>query len=244
MRADFLHNWRSYVKIRNQAIVGIKFTDRREQLICGLFSRVDGLSQEIIKLLKSEGSLGCPPMMRSALESYIDLKCLKKDEKYVYEFEAMHVDSQIKYYKAYSDENIWFKEMSEAEVNLKIEELKERKNDLLEGRKKPMRLKERFEMAEESHAYDTIYHNLSNFVHSSVVALANQYDGKNQVLNMKPKESQTNYYYSSTINLCCATLIETLEALGHKEHIIDELQNVMKAVNKKARCVSVTRGEV
>src|SRR5690554_874514 len=178
MRVNFLNNWRSYVKIRNQAIKGIRFTDRREQLICGLFSRVDGLSQETIRLLRGGASLGCPPLMRSALESYIDLKCMKKSERYIYEFEALHVDNEIKYYKSYSEDNVYFRDTSKEEADRKVEELRELKMTLLEGRKETMKLKGRFELAEESHAYDTIYHKLSNLVHSSIAAIANQFDGK------------------------------------------------------------------
>lgn len=243
MRENFLNNWRSYVKIRNQAIKGIRFTDRREQLICGLFSRVDGLSQETISMLKGGASLGCSSLMRSALESYIDLKCMKKEEKYIYQFEALHVDNQIKYYKAYSEENIYFHDISREEAERKIQELRGLKSDLLEGGKNTMKLKSRFEMAEESHAYDTIYHKLSDLAHSSILAIANQFDGTNQVLNMKPKPSQTNFYYSITINLCCATLIETLEALEHRKYLVGELQNVMIAVNLKAR-EAARKGEI
>lgn len=235
MKINYLGNWRSYTRIRNQAIKGMRFTDRREQLICGLFSRVDGLSQETIKLLKGGGSLGCPPLMRSALESYVDLKCLKQDENYVLEFDAMHVDNKIKYYKSYSEENPWFQHTNREEADRKVEELRALKRDLLGEKKKPMSLKERFALADESHAYDTTYHQLSNLVHSSIDAIANQFDGTNQVLNMPQKPAQTNFYYSVTINLCCATLMEVLEGLDHEKHLMSDLESVMKDVRKKSK---------
>ncbi|MCK0770340.1 DUF5677 domain-containing protein [Chromohalobacter canadensis] len=233
MKANLFVNWRTYKKIRAQAIDGMRFNDRRGQLICGLFVRVDVLSQDIIRILKADASAGCAPLLRCAFESYIDLKCLKEDEEYIYEFEALHVDSEIKYYKFYDEDNKYFPQIGANEAKKKVAALKDKKEELLAGRKKVMSIKDRFEKAGELGAYFTIYHTLSNFTHPSITALSSQVEGSNYVLNKKPHDSAYNFLFSSAINVACAALVETLEAMEHNRHFEKELLNNVERVNKK-----------
>ncbi len=233
MRAKIFDNWRTYTRIRAQAIEGMKFRGRREQLICGLFARVDALSQDIVRILKADASTGCAPLMRCAFESFIDLKCFKENEKYIYEFEALHVDSEIKYYKFYDEANKYFPNIGAEQAKQKVRTLQEHKRDLLEGREKVMRIKDRFEMAGELGSYLTIYHTLSNLTHPSITALSSQTDGEDYVLQKRPNDSTYNFFFSSTINLACATLIETLEALDYNRHFEKDLFDNISRVNNK-----------
>lgn len=76
-------HWLELLKIRENTFSKLKYQNQDEQCIILLAVRVTELCIDAIRLLEEDRSASCPIILRSAIESYINLKNILQDARHI-----------------------------------------------------------------------------------------------------------------------------------------------------------------
>lgn len=127
------------------------------------------MSHAILVLLNAKCVNGVPPVLRTMLETYVDVQNLCSDPTYGYRLEATDLSHRLEMLKDIRDganpylatirDEPYFEDLSTA--------TEERKRELQKRGYKRLRVKERFRQAGMIDAYNSIYNDLSAHAHSS-----------------------------------------------------------------------------
>ncbi len=204
MNEEFMNVWGEYVAFRNPKLEDLNFYDQRSKFVLALYARINSLCEETL-ILVSNGCYVSPQiLMRSTLESYVDLRCLIKDENYINCIFAAEADSEHKHLSHYSSENPYYRG-SQPVSSSKLEELKVEKS-------KGLNIYERFEKAECGDLYRTVYNNLCRYTHGNISALASMnFENDKVVISRKIRNADLLFILSSTINIALSSSIDVLE---------------------------------
>ncbi len=86
-KGDWLNSshWKELEIIRLKAFSKIHHKSLEEKYVVVLMTRVTELCQDAFELIELKRNASIPIILRSAVESYIDLRCVLKDKKHIYE---------------------------------------------------------------------------------------------------------------------------------------------------------------
>ena len=166
--------------------------------------------------------------MRSAFETYIDLKCLVDDPSYLGIMHQAQRKEEDRYYKHYSQENPYYGSLTKIELANIREKISQDydKSSIL-------KICEKFEKAKELNVYRTIYNNLCLFTHGNITALESKYFDNGKIcFSTKATDIELNFILSSTINLAIASTIELVAYFGFDERKINSFKDII--TNNKA----------
>ncbi len=204
MNDEFMSVWDEYVAFRNSKLEGLHFYDQRSKFILALYARINSLCEETLTLVSNGCYVSPQILMRSTLESYVDLRCLIKDENYVNCIFAAEAEAEHKNLSHYSSENPYY-QGTQPVSSSKLEELKIEKS-------KGLNIYERFKKAECGDLYRTVYNNLCRYTHGNISALASKnFENDKVVISRKISNADLLFILSSTINIALSSSIDVLE---------------------------------
>lgn len=149
----------------------------RHLYLVALYGTLIELAGSLTTLIERKHRTGVPPIFRSILEAFVDLKNLHESAEYVHHMDASYYDQWIKVLKeAKGKPNPYLKSISEIK-NLD-EQLKKDEHELTELKKKkyiPLNVFERFRRAGMEDEYRSLYNFLSNDAHSNIRALISRH---------------------------------------------------------------------
>jgi hypothetical protein len=187
-----------------------------------LWARINSLCEETIVLVKSECFVSPQIIMRSILESFVDLRCLISDEGYVKNIMAAEANSAYKNLRKYSESNPYYKGITKATPKY-IENLKEEKS-------KNINIFERFKKAGCEDLYSTVYNTLCRYTHGNVSALASKnFENDRVVMTAKISDADLLFILSSTINVAISSTHDVLSFYNTSE---PELKKCMDSHEK------------
>lgn len=201
MRDEFFSIWEEFIDFRDQHIGKLRFVDQRSKFILSIYARVNALCDETLILVRHNCVVSPQILMRSTLESFIDLRCLLKDETYIACIFAAEADADYKHISKHSQSNPYYKSSdipSEKIINnLKIE------------RSKSLSIFQRFQKAGCEELYSTIYNNLCRYTHGNITALADKnFVNDTVVLTREFEKSEVLFILSSTINIALSCTLD------------------------------------
>lgn len=227
MQSHYFKIWDEFTSERNKLLSNSKFENNNEKFIWVLFARINSLSDEIIFLARNSHFTSSQILMRSALETYIDLKCLVDDDTFIDVLMQAERKTEITYLKNFDHCNKYYASQSKDSVENKLKELNG-SND----KSKNLNIYEKFSKANELEAYRTVYNHLCRFSHGNVTALASKNFEDDQVkLKRSVSDSEIIFILSSSINLAIASSIEISSKFELGEKHIDLFQNFLNEVN-------------
>ena len=204
MNEEFLKVWASYIAFRNPYLGNLHFNNQYSKFILVLYARINALCEETLILVCNKCYVSPQILMRSTLESYIDLRCLLNDRSYIDCILAAEAESNYKYLSCHSPENPYYGN-TEPVTPEKLGTLKLEKS-------KGLNIYERFQKAQCGDLYRTIYNNLCRHAHGNISALASKnFENDTVVFHRKISDSDLLFILSSTINIA---LSSTLDVLG------------------------------
>lgn len=170
----------------------IKFdkTHPRHLHLVGLYGTLIEITGSIVTLIESKNRTGVPPLFRSMLEAYVELKNLHEKAEYGYYMQASYLDQWLKVLKEARDKpNPYLKDIArlsnlDAEIARNEAELASLKTKGYS----PLTVFERFQKAGMVPEYRSLYNFLSNDAHSNIRALVDRH------LEIKGNEFQVVFY--------------------------------------------------
>jgi len=203
MKLQYFKNWDKFVAERNRLFSDLRYENNEEKFVWALFARISALSDEIIFLVRNSRYTSTQILMRSALETYIDLKCLVEDPEFIDVLMQAERKSEIKYLNNFELSNQYYGDQSKENIESKLKELNK-----LNDKSKNLNVFQKFEKAKELHVHRTIYNSLCRFSHGSITALASKNFENDQIkLNSSISDSEFVFVLSSSINLAIAATV-------------------------------------
>jgi hypothetical protein len=213
MKASFYQIWDEFCDFRNIYLESLNFTDDRSKFILALWARINSLCEETIVLVKSDCFVSPQILMRSTLESFVDLRCLISDEDYVKNIMAAQADSMYKNLNKHSESNPYYKGITKANPK-HIENLKEEKTNSIN-------IFERFKKAGCEDLYSTVYNTLCRYTHGNISALASKnFENDRVVMTAKISDADLLFILSSTINVGISSTHDVLSFYNTSESVL------------------------
>jgi len=103
--------------LRNEVMESIKIESYRDQVIASFMARLLGLTDDIQALVLLKQYSAIEILMRSVLQTYIELKCTLQDLGYI---ETLELNAQLekrKYFSQYKSNNPFYAETTSNEVD-------------------------------------------------------------------------------------------------------------------------------
>lgn len=173
---DFLKN------LHDRAIVlskDIKFDKKnsRQFILISLYGSLIELNGCFIVLVNKKMWTGIPPIFRSIIETYIELKNLYTTAEYFYHMQASYYEQWLKVLKEARDNpNPFLNEVTKMEkLDSQISFDEKGLESLKDKGYLPLNIYQRFEKAGMINEYRSIYNFLSNDAHSNIRALINRH---------------------------------------------------------------------
>lgn len=162
-------------------------------------TRVSELCQDCLLLLKSNRVASAPIVLRSALESYIDLMCVINDIDYIDE-----MNKSFDFHKA------------------KIKGKKVNTRELMSIFKK-------FELADEVETYNGFYAHLCRSSHGNLEMLVNFHAvGERISIGHTPNSDEIKMLENQSVAIAATALIEGLKFLGKFDSQIRKLEHIQE----------------
>ncbi len=162
-------------------------------------TRVTELSQDTLLLLKENRIASAPIILRSALESYVDLMCVINEVNYIDE-----MNKSFDFYKTKTTgKKVNFREL--------------------------MSISKKFELAGEVDIYNGFYSHLCRNSHGNLEMLINFHSVGEQIsIGHNPKEDEVKTLENQTIALSATALISGLKFFGGFESQIVQLEHIQQ----------------
>ncbi|EIZ1340461.1 hypothetical protein WB861_004586 [Vibrio parahaemolyticus] len=203
MIEDFEKIWCDFVDFRTEFTQDLHFRDQHSKFVLAYWARVNSLCSEIMVLIKNGCYTSIPIIMRSYLESLVDLRCLIIDSSYIEQVFAAESESEYKHMKQYSDSNPYYLGSSPVSA----ESL-----DILKPVKRSLGIADKFKKAGCEELYSTVYNQLCRHTHGNITALASKnFENETIVLSSRIKDSELLFILSSTVNAAVLSTHDLLE---------------------------------
>jgi len=193
--------WNELDKLRYSALSQVTHETLSEKYVLLLATRVTELCQDAYNLASSGRVASAPIILRSALESYIDLVCVTKDEA--------HIDEMNRSFEKFKDEQ----EGRENKIRLKtiwrkfkIAGEKDAYNGLY------------------AHLCRSSHGNIDSLVRDHA-------DGENISVGHRPDEAEIEMLCKQSLLLSCHTLIVSLEHVGSANAALITLRKFQSRVS-------------
>jgi len=231
MQSHYLKIWGEYITERNRTLSPMKFTNDTEKFIWVLFARINSLSDEIIFLARNSRFSSCQILMRSVLETYIDLKCLVDDDSFIENLHQAERKSEMRYLDDYDHSNPYYWTQSKEEIKTRLITLKE-----LNDTTKNLSIYAKFKKANELDAYRTVYNDLCRFSHGNITALASKNFEDEQIqFNCSISDHELRFVLSSSINFAIASAIEVSSKLKLGDEPLNSFTKLLEKNNTIAK---------
>jgi hypothetical protein len=191
--------WDEINEIRFDAFSKIFHKNKQGQYVALLMTRVTELCQDTLLLLKESRIASAPIVLRSALESYVDLMCVINEVNYI--------DEMNKSFDLYK---------------IKITGKKANFREL-------MSISKKFELAGEPDIYNGFYSHLCRNSHGNLEMLINFHSVDEKIsIGHKPNVDEIKMLENQSVALASTTLISGLKFFGGFESQIKELEHIQK----------------
>ena len=231
MEYRYFELWDKYTIEREKLLSGLKSKSEAEKYILILHTRINSLSDELIFLAKSSKFTSSQIILRSVIETHIDLKCLVDDDSFIDVLKKSERESEIKYLKNFDSSNMYYGSQSKDDVENILEELDRNKD-----KSKCMTIYQKFEKVDELDFYRTVYNHLCRHTHGNITALASKHFESGEIrLNKTITNNEFAFILSSSINIAIASSIEVLTKLEFKKNDIKVFKDLLIDVNKVAK---------
>ncbi|MEZ9233982.1 DUF5677 domain-containing protein [Shewanella sp. 10N.286.52.A9] len=211
MTAGTVDDWVGLLKFRNEKFKSIKHNNLQEKYILALSIRVSELCLDAVILLNNRRISSVPVILRSALESYVDLQCCIRDVNHPsFMTKAQH----WRLYELHKHIN-----SGAAEEYKKL------------GKK--LSVWERFKKAELVELYNAYYSYLSMHSHGNVGALAENSDGEKVILGSAYDDEKSLQYFDQAINLVALSIKDVLVFYHFDSDSIEYPAKIIDKINKK-----------
>ncbi|ROS66356.1 DUF5677 domain-containing protein [Vibrio crassostreae] len=191
--------WGELNEVRLDAFSKIIHENKQEKYVALLMTRVSELCYDVLLLLQECRIASAPIVLRSCLESYVDLMCVINDADYISE-----MNKSFNFHKTkVKGEKVNFREL--------------------------MAISKKFELAGESDIYNGFYAHLCRSSHGNIEMLINFHAvGERISIGHKPKKEEIKNLENQSIALAATALIEGLRFLGKFDTHIDKLEGIQK----------------
>ncbi|MFS1422201.1 DUF5677 domain-containing protein [Shewanella sp. 10N.286.48.B5] len=191
--------WDDLNTIRLDAFSNIFHGNKQEKYVALLMTRVSELCHDTLLLLKEGRIASAPIVLRSSLESYVDLMCIINDINYVDE-----MNKSFDFHKAkVKGDKVNFREL--------------------------MPISKKFKLAGEAETYNGFYAYLCRSSHGNLEMLINFHSvGENISIGHKPNVQEVNNLENQAVALAATALIEGLKFLGEFESQIGKLEIIQE----------------
>ncbi|MGB2742222.1 MAG: DUF5677 domain-containing protein [Cognaticolwellia sp.] len=194
------HVWDEINAIRLDAFSKIYYKNRQEQYVALLMTRVSELCQDSLLLLKENRIASAPILLRSALESYVDLMCVINDIDYIDEM----------------NKSFDFRKKKEKGEQVDLREL--------------LSIKKKFVLADELGIYNGFYAHLCRSSHGNLEMLINYHAvGESISIGHLPDLNEVKTLENQAIALTATALISGLKFLGKFDNQISLLEHIQKS---------------
>jgi hypothetical protein len=197
----YLNNriWEDLNTIRLESFSNIFHESKQEKYVALLMTRVSELCQDSLLLLKEKRVASAPIVIRSALESYVDLMCVINEVSYIDE-----MNKSFDFHKTkVKGERVKFREL--------------------------MSISKKFEIAGEVDTYSGFYAHLCRSSHGNLEMLINFHSvGELISIGHTPNPNKIKMLENQSVALAATALIEGLKFLGQFEKLTDKLDHIQK----------------
>ena len=176
-----------------------------------LYGSMLELTRGICTLLKFDARLGAPSLFRSFLEAAVELTNLLQDAGYVDNMDASHKDQWLKVLReAQTGKNPYLESIAKVpELDAQIEKETAELKVLRDKGRGPLKVFERFKMANMEKEYRSLYNFLSCDAHSNIRALISRH------LTFTENDFAVAYYKDEPIESFISILDSTAGLLLH-----------------------------
>ncbi len=210
-----------------KCIVGLTFDKKHPYhfLLVALHGSTIELSKSIILLLENGCFTGVPSVLRTLLETIVELKNLAQDQTYGYNMDVIYYDSHLQLLKRAKQGNPYLKGIDkELELNTEITKYRKKRDDLkCEGFEK-LNPAQRFKKAGMTDEYNSIYSSLSSDSHCNKSALIGRHfeQSSDTDFNIVLFKDQSKNSYISEIGIVIEILMESAVIL----HTVLDSKNI------------------
>lgn len=198
MKEEFSKIWSEFTAFSSPHLQSLHFYSQQSKFALALCARINTLCEEIFILASHDCFVSSQILLRSTLESYVDLLNVLSDESYVDCILAADADSEHKYLSGYSSENAYYR-ASEPPSEKRLDVLKSEKSQGL-------KISKRFQKAGCMDLYLTVYNNLCRHSHGNVSALASKhFENDRVVLRRKVSDPELLFIMSSAIKIAISS---------------------------------------
>lgn len=158
--------------------------------LIGLYGTLIELTGSLVILIEKKCKAGVPPLFRSILDAYVELKNLHEKAEYGYYMEASYHEQWVKVLReAKLKPNPYLKDISQMDsLDEQIQEHEQNIARLKCNGYAPLSIFQRFEKAGMEDEYRSLYNFLSNDTHSNIRALVNRH------IEMQDQDFAVVYY--------------------------------------------------
>ncbi|API87296.1 DUF5677 domain-containing protein [Francisella uliginis] len=231
MEYRYFEIWDKFILTRDKLFSDIKFKNQKEKFILVLEARINSLTEELLFLARNSRYTSSQILMRSTIETYIDLKCLVQDDSFIDVLIQSERESEKKYLENFSPNNKYYGLQFENDVQNRLKKLY-KDND----KSKHIRIYQKFEKVGELDFYRTVYNYLCRHTHGNITALASKHfeDDKIKLNRSLISNSEFTFILSSSINTAIASTLEVLEEFNFKAENTILFREFIDDVNKLA----------
>lgn len=213
MISDRVDDWVGLLKFRDEKFKPLSHSNLQEKYILALGVRVTELCLDAVTLLNNCRTSAVPVVLRSALESYVDLKCCVNDISHP---EAM---TKAQYWRFYE----FYKNVGSASA------------EVYKKRGKKLSVWERFKKSELVELYNGYYSVLSMHSHGNVGALVES-GSKNEMVSLGSvyDAEKSLQYFDQALVLVALAIEDVLvfynfdsESINYPRKIIDKINKAL-----------------
>ncbi|EHZ2730708.1 hypothetical protein K5N59_002929 [Vibrio parahaemolyticus] len=202
---------------RNEILSSVIINSHRDKVVASCMARILGITDDIQTLVISQQYSSIEILMRSVLETYIEIRCLIEDEGYIDKFDLNCELEERKYYQNFKENSPFYNGLSSEKVKSILESI---------PNKKPMAIFDKFKKVDEVDAYNTLYAHFCRFSHGGLQALASKhFDDNNVVIQKSPKKVEMKFIEESSFNVVVATLVAVSEYFSLTEELINKISS-------------------
>lgn len=229
--------WESLLISIKTEIKNVKSIDIKDNIyLVIIYLRILDLSEEIIIAVKQKMDNTLPLLFRTIMETQVDFQNLINDSEYKYFLEYSSVNERLKLLRAFKTNptNPFFSQIDKLNINKELDELTILLDTLKAKCKKIYKIKDRFENAEGSIIYDSIYNILCQDTHNSISTLVEKYliaSNQNVFFDFNNKKKEIDYfpYIDANIRLLVKTTIDINNTFSIFS--TEFMQNIIKSNN-------------
>jgi Family of unknown function (DUF5677) len=225
LHKSYQSNWKKYIALRSSKLENLNYSNETEKYIFIIFARVNALCDEIITLANQNKTTSAQIIMRSQLESFIDIRCLIDDPNYIQTMYQDELEQDIKFYKNNTEKHLYNKGLFNLELrNKELIALKAKRN-----KKQKLDIQGKFIKSGFKDLNYTLYNNLCRHSHGNITALASKsFDNGKIIFSKSSSKIELNFLYSTSINTAIASALDIMDYFKFNDNHKIEFEKLLK----------------